>query len=143
VWGKLGIAYDEVQYVKNKAPAYSIYLLNKGRLTQITQQKATLLQDGLMPTAVSADGRHLLASFVGEDTDSAVTIDLITHKQHNLKVKGIPPVGYGISKDGKRVLISIGGFQSPPINGTVESIPFAGGNPTVLHKHGDQPSWNQ
>jgi hypothetical protein len=143
VWGKLGIAYDEVNYVKNKAPAYSIYLLNGGRLTQITHQKVTLLQDGLMPTAVSADGRHLLASFVGEDTDNAVTVDLVSRKQYDLKVKGIPPVGYAISQDGKRVLIDVGGFQNPPIDGTVESMPFTGGKPTVLRTHADEPSWNQ
>jgi hypothetical protein len=143
VWGKRGIAYDEVQYVKNQAPAYSIYLLNHGHKTQITHMKVNQLQDGLMPIAVSADGRHLLASFVGEDTDNAVTVDLVTHKQYDLNVKGVPPVGYAISRDGKRVLISVGGFQNPPVDGTVEWIPFAGGKPTVLQKHADQPSWNQ
>jgi hypothetical protein len=140
VQSKLGIAYDEVDYVKNKAPAYSIFLLNNGHKTQITHQKVTLLQDGLMPVAVS--GRHLLANFVGEDTENAVTVDLVTHKQHNLKIGKFPPVGYGISKDGKRVLVDTG-FQSPPQQGTVESMPFAGGKPTVIHTHGDQPSWNK
>jgi hypothetical protein len=143
VWGKLGIAYDEATFVKNKAPAYSIFLLNNGHKTQITHQKVTLLQDGLMPISVSANGRHLLANFVGEDTEDAVTVDLRTHKTQKLKVNGIPPVGYAISQDGNRVLIDVGGFQSPPQNGTVEWVPFAGGKPTVLHKHGDEPSWNQ
>jgi hypothetical protein len=143
VWGKLGIAYDEVKYIKNKAPAYSIWLLTNGHRTQITHQKVTLLQDGLMPIAVSADGRHLVANFIGEDTQDAVTVDLVTHKQYKLEVKGIPPVGYGISADGKRVLIDIGGFENPPIDGTVESMPFTGGKPTALHTHADQPSWNQ
>lgn len=140
VWGSLGIAYDEVKYIKNKAPAYSIFLLKNGHKTQITHQKVTLLQDGLMPVAVS--GRHLLANFVGEDTENAVTVDLVTHKQHNLKIGKFPPVGYGISTDGKRVLVDTG-FESPPQQGTVESMPFGGGKPTVLHTHGDEPSWNQ
>jgi hypothetical protein len=143
VWGKLGIAYDEARFVKNKAPAYSIFLLKNGHKTQITHQKVTLLQDGLMPISVSADGRHLLANFVGEDTTNAVTVDLVTRKTHNLKVKGVPPVGFAISRDGKRVLIDVGGFESPSRFGTVEWIPFAGGPPRVLHKHADDPSWNQ
>jgi Tol biopolymer transport system component len=143
VWGKLGIAYDEVNVVKNKAPAYSIFLLNNGHKTQITHQKVTLLQDGLMPISISADGRHLLANFVGEDTENAVTVDLVTHRTHTLKVSAVPPVGFAISKDGKRVLIDFGGFQGPAQHGTVEWVPFAGGKPTVLHKHGDEPSWNQ
>jgi hypothetical protein len=143
VWGKLGIAFDEVQSVKNKSPAFNISLLSGGHTTAITHQKVTLLQDGLEPMSVSADGTHLLANFVGEDTEDAVTVDLVTHKTHNLKVKGVPPVGWAISNDGERVLIDVGGFENPPQFGTVEWVPFAGGKPTVLHKHGDAPSWNQ
>lgn len=142
VWGKLGIAYDEAQVIKNKAPAYSIWLLDDGHRTQITHQKVTLLQDGLTPVAVSANGRYLVANFVGEDTENAVTVDLVTHKQHELKVGKFPPVGYGISKDGKRVLVDTG-FEAPPQQGTVDSVPFAGGPATVLHTHGGEPSWNQ
>ena len=117
--------------------------MTTGEETPITHQKVTLLQDGLMPVSVSADGRHLLANFVGEDTENAVTVDLVTHKTHNLKIKGVPPVGFAISQDGKRVLIDIGGFQAPAQQGTVEWVPFGGGKPTVLHAHGDDPSWNQ
>jgi hypothetical protein len=142
VWGRRGIAYDEVKVVKNKAPAYSLFLLENGHKTQITHQKVTLLQDGLMPISVSADGRHLLANFVGEDTTNAVTVDLVTHKQHDLKVGKFPPVGYAISQDGTRVLVD-SDLQSPPQQGTVEWVPFAGGKPTVLHTHAGEPSWNQ
>jgi hypothetical protein len=60
-----------------------------------------------------------------------------------LLVKGVPPTGWGISSNGKNVLIDVGGFENPPQDGTVESIPFAGGKPTVLHKHGDEPNWAQ
>jgi hypothetical protein len=143
VWGARGIAFDSVQYVRNKAPAYSISLLNNGRVTSITQMKVNLLQDGPQPVAVSANGRYLVANFLGEDTMNAVTVDLVTHKTHMLLVKGVPPTGWGISGDGRRVLIDVGGFENPPQDGTVESIPFAGGKATVLHKHGDEPNWAQ
>jgi hypothetical protein len=143
IWGARGIAFDSVQYVRNKAPAYSISLLNNGHVTSITHTKVTLLQDGPQPLAVSANGRYLVANFLGEDTMSAETVDLVTHKTHMLLVKRVPPTAWGISKDGKRVLIDVGGFENPPQDGTVESIPFAGGKPTVLRKHADEPSWNQ
>jgi hypothetical protein len=143
VWGARGIAFDSVRFVRKQAPAYSISLLSNGRVTSITHMKVNLLQDGLLPVAVSANGRYLVANFVGEDTTNAVTVDLVTHKTHMLLVKGVPPTGWGISSNGKNVLIDVGGFENPPQDGTVESIPFAGGKTTVLHKHGDEPNWAQ
>jgi hypothetical protein len=143
VWGARGIAFDSVQYVRNESPAYSISLLNNGRVTSITHMKVNMLQDGPQPVAVSANGRYLVANFLGEDTMNAVTVDLATHKTHMLLVNGAPPTGWGISSDGKSVLIDVGGFENPPQDGTVESIPFAGGKATVLHKHGDEPNWAQ
>jgi len=143
VWGARGIAFDSVQYVRNKSPAYSISLLSNGHVSSITHTNVTLLQDGPQPVAVSANGRYLVANFLGEDTMDAETVDLVTHKTHMLLVKGVPPTGWGISSNGKSVLIDVGGFENPPQDGTVESIPFAGGKATVLHTHGDQPNWAQ
>jgi Tol biopolymer transport system component len=143
VWGKRGIAFDEVQSVKTKSPAFSIALLHGGHKTQITHMKISLLQDGLEPIAVSGDGRHLLAEFIGEDTSEAFAVDLVTHKKRELKVAGQPVPGWGISRDGTRVLVDIGGFENPASDGTVETVPFSGGNPTVLVRHAGNPSWNQ
>jgi hypothetical protein len=143
VWGKLGIAFDAVTLAHHKSPAYSISLLKGGHTTAITHQQPTLLQDGLQPMSVSADGTRLLASFVGEDTDFAWTVDLVTHRTHRLMVSGGPPTGWGISRDGISVLVDVGGFENPASDGTVESLPFAGGAPTVLVKHADEPSWNR
>jgi WD40 repeat protein len=143
VWGALGIAFDEVVSVKNKSPAFSISLLDNGHTTSITHQKVTLLQDGLQPMAVSSDGRTLLASFVGEDTDSGYVVDLKTHKTKELIIKHQPVTAYGISQDGTRALVDFGGFEAPPSQGTVESLPLAGGAPKVLVKHASEASWNQ
>jgi WD40 repeat protein len=143
VWGALGIAFDEVVSVKNKAPAFSISLLENGHTTSITHQKVTLLQDGLQPMAVSSDGRTLLASFVGEDTDSGYVVDLTTHKTKALIIKHQPVTAYGISQDGTRALVDFGGFEAPPSQGTVESLPLAGGAPKVLVRHAAEASWNQ
>ena len=143
VWGALGIAFDEVVSVKNKSPAFSISLLHNGHTTSITHQKVNLLQDGLQPMAVSSDGRTLLASFVGEDTDSGYVVDLKTHRTKALVIKHQDVVAYGISQDGTRALVDFGGFQAPPSQGTVESLPLAGGAPKVLVKHASEASWNQ
>jgi Tol biopolymer transport system component len=143
VWGKLGIAFDEVVSVKNKAPAYSISLLNNGHTTSITHQKVTLLQDGLRPMAVSNDGRTLLASFDGEDTESGYVVDLKTHKTKELIIQHQTVTAYGISQDGTRALVDFGGFEAPPSQGTVESLPLAGGAPKILVRHASEASWNK
>jgi hypothetical protein len=143
VWGKRGIAFDEVQSVMARSPAYSISLLHGGHETSITHMGVARFQDGLQPIAVSADGRHLLAEFVGEDTDEAFAVDVVTHKKRELTVAGSPVPGWGISRDGNRVLVDAGGFENPPSAGTVETVPFSGGKPTVLVRHAGDPSWNQ
>jgi hypothetical protein len=50
---------------------------------------------------------------------------------------------WGISRDGKRVLVDVGGFEGPANAGKVESLSFAGGSPTILAQHGNVPSWDQ
>jgi hypothetical protein len=39
------------------------------------------------------------------------------------------------------VLVDVGGFEQSPSHGTVETLPFAGGRPTVLVKHAGDPVW--
>ncbi len=143
VWGKLGIAFDEVVSVKNQAPAYNLTLLHNGHTTSITHEKVNLLQDGLQPMAVSSDGRTLLASFVGEDTDSGYVVDLKTHRTKVLIIRHQAVTAFGISQDGTRALVAFGGFEAPPSQGTVESLPLAGGAPKVLVKHASEASWNK
>jgi WD40 repeat protein len=144
VWGKLGIAYDQrTNRGKNSSPRYQITLLNGSHLTQITHLKLTFLQDGLVPVAVSANGADMIADFVGEDTSIAYTVNLKTHAVAQVKVGHQSVTPGGISQNGKRVLVVVGGFEQPASAGKVETVPFGGGKATVIVAHGDFPSWNQ
>jgi Tol biopolymer transport system component len=142
VWGKLGIAYTQSkERGKNSAPQYQIWLMNGAHSTQITRVKANFLQEGLVPLAVSANGVDMIADFVGQDTSYAYTVNLKTHATKKLIVSGQTVTPWGVSKNGKRVLVVFGGFETAA--GTIETLPFGGGSPTVLVAHGNFPSWNQ
>ncbi|HWE33108.1 MAG TPA: hypothetical protein VG410_06460 [Solirubrobacteraceae bacterium] len=143
VWGKRGIAFDRIKNRPNYAPVFQIYLLSGGHFLQITHTKPGLLVSGLAPIAVSADGTRLAADYGGEDTDSGYTVNLATHKVKQLRAGQQNVTAWGISRNGKRVLVSVGGFEAAPSTGKVETMPFGGGKPTLLVAHGDDPSWNQ
>ena len=61
---------------------------------------------------------------------------------HELTVAGQDVDAAGISSGGATVLVDQGAFMDVPSNGRVETLPFAGGRPTVLISHGADPSWN-
>jgi hypothetical protein len=144
VWGKRGIVFARVsERGHQQAPAYQLFVLKSGHSTQITHMKIGPVVDGLVPVAVSADGTHLAAEFIGTDTSAGYSVNLATHAVKRLVVKGQEVAAWGISRDGKRILVDFGGFENPPQDGTLETVPFSGGSPTVLVRHGDFGSWNQ
>jgi hypothetical protein len=143
VWGKLGIAYDRFKNRKHYAPIYQIWLMNAaGHSTQITHSHPNRLVSGLAPIAVSANGQRMIAAFGGEDTDNAYTVNLDSHAVHELHVGTQIVTPWGISRNGKRLLVNVGGFENPHGPGHAETLSFAGGDAKVLAK-GDYPSWDQ
>jgi Tol biopolymer transport system component len=144
VWGRLGIAFDRVTPRGTNAPAYQIYLLSGGQAKQITNLPAPpLLLTGLVPLAVGAGGVHLLAGYQGEDTDQAWTVNLKTGATRRITSRQGYVTPWGISRNGRRVLIQIGAFEGPASGGTVAAVPFGGGSGTVLVRHAAGPSWNR
>ena len=144
VWGRLGIAFDRVTPRGTNAPAYQIYLLSGGQVRQITNlPPAPLLQDGLVPLAVAGGGVHLLAAYQGQDTDQAWTVNLKTGAARRITFRRGYVTPWGISRNGRRVLIQIGAFEGPASRGTVAAVPFGGGSGTVLVRHAAAPSWNR
>jgi Tol biopolymer transport system component len=144
VWGALGIAFDRVTPRGMNAPAYQIYLLNAGQARQITNLPAPpLLLDGLVPLDVAGGGSHLLAAYQGQDTDQAWTVNLRTGATRRITAKGGYVTPWGISRNGRRLLIQIGGFQGPASGGRVATVPFGGGAATVRVRRAAAPSWNQ
>jgi hypothetical protein len=143
VWGKLGIAFDRSRSRgKQKAPAYQVYLKHGSKLTGLTRTRVGPLVSGLVPLAVSSNGKHLVCEFEGEDTDIAYTLDIPSRVSREIKIDGQTVTAWGISRDGQDVLVDAGGFENPPSDGKVESFPFDGGTVKVLEAHGNFPSWN-
>ncbi len=139
VWGKLGIAFDRVTLRgASAAPISQIYVLSGGRARQITNLKIPSLLSGLVPLAIASDGVHMVAAYTGEDTDEAWTVNLKTKALKWLKAGKKYVTPWGISRNGKRVLVALGGFQGPP-TGDVATIPFSGGKATVLVKRAGHP----
>jgi Tol biopolymer transport system component len=144
VWGARGIAFDHERLRKGYAPLDQIWLMQpdgQGR-RQITHTKVGLLVSGLVPLAFSSDGTRLAAEFEGEDTSIGYSVSILSGHVTQLKVGNKSVSAWGISRDGRSVLISVGGFENPASDGKIETIPFSGGRSTPLIAHGDYPSWD-
>ncbi len=144
VWGKRGIAFDHEQLRPGYAPLAQIWLTqpNGSDRRQITHTSVGLLVEGLVPLGFSTDGTRLAAEFEGQDTSIGYSVSILTGHSTQLKVGNLAVSAWGISRSGRSVLISVGGFMQPPSQGKIEQIPFSGGHPTLLIAHGDFPSWN-
>jgi hypothetical protein len=110
--------------------------------TQLTHMSVGPLAAGLVPVAVSATGEHVLADFEGTDTSAAWTVNLGGERTVARALNGVADgnVPDGLSRDGGTVLVTKG-FEGAPTS--VESVPWAGGEPTVLSAHGANASWNE
>lgn len=143
VWATSGILFDHERIRGHNAPEYQVTVLRGGRTITITHSRPNLLVQGLVPIAVSANGRRLLAMYQGQDTAFAWTVDLVTHRARALKLHGKLVFPDGISRDGRRVLVDYGDFQEPPSAGTVYAMGFSGGHATALVHHAGGAGWNQ
>ncbi len=143
VWGRQGIVFDHERLRGGDAPEYQLVLLRGNETTQITDLHPGALLSGLVPLAVSADGEHLVASYVGQDTSQAWAVDLVSHEARRLTHGRAAVTGWGISADGESALVEIGGFLAPPSRGRIATLPFGGGRARVLIRHGGSPSWNR
>ena len=83
------------------------------------------------------------AEFGGQDTSYAVTVNPKTGAEQALtSEREVGFVGTTLSKDGKLVLGSLGGFEPGPGHKVV-SIPYTGGKPKVLANNAAEPDWSR
>ncbi len=125
-------------------PKYELFSMNTqgGQVKRLTNTKVGALLQGLTPTEWSADGKRLLAEFVGQDTSYAVTVNPSSGAQHRIGPGGEQGfVGTALSSDGKTVLGFTGGFEPSP-NHRVATVPYGGGKPKTL-KSGYEPDWSR
>jgi hypothetical protein len=126
-------------------PKNDLFLMssNGKGIKRLTHTKVEPLLSGLSPTAWSASGNRLLAEFGGQDTSYAVTVNPKTGAERALtKEREVGFVGTALSRDGKLVLGSLGGFEPGPGHEVV-SIPYKGGKPKVLAHNASEPDWSR
>ncbi len=126
-------------------PKNELYLMNPAghSVRRLTHTKVGPLVQGLYPTALSANGRRLLAQFEGQDLTYAVTVNARTGAQRPLveaTEQGV--VGTALSANGQFVLGSTGGFEPQPGHNVVR-IPYGGGRQKILAKNAFEPDWSR
>jgi hypothetical protein len=136
VWGPSGIAFGDV------GPGHPVTVSRFGDIWEVSEDGTGLRRlthgiPGILPAAWSADGTELLAYAVPTFEGQLYAVDAQTAQIRTLTpgprgLGGLLP--RGLSADGTTVLASLGcdGTLSP--FGAVETIPWAGGSPTVIVK---------
>jgi dipeptidyl aminopeptidase/acylaminoacyl peptidase len=135
VWGGPGIAFARV------APdgVSNVWLM---RPDGSSRRRLTHVQGGAYPEAWSSNGGHLLAAQPALGGGRLVAVDVAAGKTWTLTgdVGDIAP--QGLSRDGHTVLAAVGCGDNPAIPARVETIPFAGGPPTIIVRGACSASWN-
>ena len=142
LWGPNGIIHDRMRPREADAPTYNLFEIQPdgGNLRRITRLRIPNLVSGLVPVELSADGRRLLAEFVGQDTGLGFRVNPLTGKTHVLDIER-EFIGYDLSADGRTVLGHTGG-PDPSAAHNVVTMPYGGGEPEVLVRRASFPDWN-
>jgi Tol biopolymer transport system component len=147
LWGPNGIVYShETPRKKNPYPALQLWFMSSvgGGQHKLTNTPVSNTVQGLTPIAFSANGKHLLANFVGPQGSNraeAYTVDLSGRKPvwRDLTGQGNGYIGDAISSDGRSILMTKGTAAAPV---SIETIPWAGGTPTMVAAQGAYASWD-
>jgi hypothetical protein len=146
LWGPSGeIFFDRQTRRDGDAPKYNLFAIHPdgGAMRRITSLKIPPLLSGLVPLEVSADASRLLAEFEGQDTSIGFAVNPSTGKTRSFGrdfENGF--VGTDLTADGKTVLGATGG-PDPTNRHNVVTIPYRGGQPTVLVRRASEPDWTR
>jgi len=130
LWGPTGIAFERQG---------DVWLVDGagGDAHQLTHTRA-----GIYPAAWSSDGTRLLAAYPAMHNGKLYSVDVLTGAAKDLTGFVGDLFAQGLSRDGTTILAAVGcGGTSSPF-GRVETIPFAGGRPTVIARGPCRASWN-
>jgi Tol biopolymer transport system component len=147
LWGPNGIVYShETARKKNPYPALQLWFMSSAGTGQheLTNTPVSSTVEGLTPIAFSANGKHLLANFVGPQGSNhaeAYAVDLSGRKPvwRDLTGQGNGYIGDAISSDGRSILMTKGTAAAPV---SIETIPWAGDTPTMVAAQGAYASWD-
>jgi hypothetical protein len=152
LWGPHGIVYShEKPRGKNPYPALQLWMINANGTgaRQLTNLAVPANLEGLTPVpgGFSANGKHLLANYVGppgSNHTEAFTVDLSGPKPviHDLTGQGDGNIGEAISAKGDWILVTKGSTDNLS-SLSIETFPWTGGKPTTVIKQGAYASWNR
>ncbi len=145
LWGEDGIIHDRQLQREGDAPSYNLFEIQPdgGSLRRITALRIPPLVSGLIPVELSANGKRLLAEFIGQDTSvgfavnpESGTVRALSRDSEN----GF--VAANLSDDGRTVLGHTGG-PAPGRTGKVVTMPYRGGKAKVLVRRASYPDWSR
>jgi hypothetical protein len=146
LWGPNGIVYSR-ETPRPKYPSLQLWSIGASGTGahQLTNTPVGTGLEGLTPIAFSANGKHLLANFVGPEGSNhteAYAVDLTGAKPafRDLTGQGNGNIGDAISADGKTILLTKGTAATAPL--AVETVPWSGGKPTAIVAQGAYASWD-
>ena len=138
---------ERIAFVKQKAqsrggaiPAYDIWTMTASadRVRRVTKTKVPEGVSGLLPLEWSADGRRLIAQYVGQDVRVGFTVNPFTGRTRALRGK----VAFDLAADGATILIQSGGAD-PAARHNILSAPYGGGASTLLVSNAAFPDWSR
>jgi hypothetical protein len=144
LWREDGIIHDRMNVREGDAPTYNLFEIQPdgGSLRRITSLTIPSLISGLVPLELSANGKRLLADFVGQDTQVGFRVNM-----QNGTAKALDDdfengfVGFNLSADGRTVLGHTGG-PDPTNRHNVVTMPYGGGDPEILVRRAAYPDWS-
>lgn len=141
-WGAKRIAFvkQKAQSRGGPVPAYDIWTMTPAadRVRRVTHTRVPEGVSGLLPLEWSADGRRMIAQYVGQDVRVGFTVNPFTGRTRALRGK----VAFDLSTDGSTILIQSGGAD-PSARHNILSAPYGGGASTLLVRNAALPDWSR
>jgi Tol biopolymer transport system component len=142
LWGPRGIAFERFG-INGKGDRCGnchgdVWLMNAdgSNTHQLTHTHA-----GIYPAAWSANGDHILAAYPASHNGKLYAVDVTTGDARALTGFVGDLFAQGLSRNGNTVLAAIGcGGMATPY-GLIETIPFAGGQPSVIVRGPCRATW--
>ncbi|HEX5249640.1 MAG TPA: hypothetical protein VFW14_08245 [Gaiellales bacterium] len=142
LWGPRGIAFERFGIDGNGDRCANchgdVWLMNAdgGDVQQLTHTHA-----GIYPAAWSANGDHILAAYPATHNGRLYAVDVTTGGTRTLTRFVGDLFAQGLSRNGKVVLAAIGCGGTASAYGLIETIPFAGGPPSVIVRGPCRATW--
>jgi dipeptidyl aminopeptidase/acylaminoacyl peptidase len=145
LWSPEGIVHDRQRWRAGNAPAYNLFEVQPdgGDFRRITRLRIPSLVSGLIPLEANTTGSRLLANFVGQNTMVGFRVNPSSGSVKSLDSdfeNGF--VAADLSDDGRTVLGHTGG-PDPFRRHNIVTMPYRGGEQTVLVRRAMSPDWSR